>query len=84
LAGWWCFIGPKDIKLPIISTIKNQNRIPVFVAIGIGGIPSNPDRLFITPLDHIGMYTHVFESHLSHFKRNPDHPIDNVKTAKIF
>jgi len=63
---------------------QNQNRIPVLVAIGIGGVPSNPDRLFITPLDHISMYTHVFESHLCHFNRNPKQRIDNAEQLKLF
>jgi hypothetical protein len=50
---------------------QNQKRIPVFIAIGIGGEPSNPEKLFVTPLCNIGMYTDVYESDLITYKRKP-------------
>lgn len=52
---------------------QRQNAIPVFVAIGIGGLPSNPEKLFVTPLDKISMYTEVYESDLIPYKRKPTH-----------
>lgn len=52
---------------------QNQKRIPVFIAIGIGGDPSNPEKLFVTPLCNISMYTDVYESDLIPYKRNPKH-----------
>ena len=49
--------------------------IPVFVAIGIGGEPSMPEKLFVTPLCNISKYTEVYESDLILFER---------KTARRF
>jgi hypothetical protein len=46
-------------------------HIPVFVAIGVGGEPSNPQKLFVTPLRNISNYTEVYESDLIPYKRNP-------------
>ena len=63
---------------------QNKNGVPVLIAVGVGGAPSNPEKLFVTPLDHICMYTHVFESHLIPFKRNPEHRIDDTEQLKLF
>ena len=57
----------------VYEHFQEQNRIPVFIAIGIGGEPSNPERLFVTPLDNISMYTEVYESDLIPYKRKPTH-----------
>jgi hypothetical protein len=46
-----------------------RRGIPVFVAIGIGGEPSSPEKLFVTPLINIQEYTEVYESQLIPFKR---------------
>src|SRR5688572_13698289 len=58
-------------KIRRYQKFQNRNRIPVFIAIGIGGTSSSPDRLFVTPLDHISMFPTVFESRLIPFKRKP-------------
>ena len=42
-------------KLNNYKEYQVKYNFPVFIAIGVGGLPSNPDRLFIVPLD-------VFES----------------------
>jgi hypothetical protein len=34
---------------------QQEQNIRVFVAIGIGGEPSNPEKLFVTPLDHTAL-----------------------------
>lgn len=47
---------------------KNWN-IPVFVAIGIGGKPSDPELLFVTPLHIIGNHTHVYQKDLMLYNR---------------
>lgn len=47
--------------------------IPVFVAIGIGGLPSEPDRLFVTSLDYIGNKIHLSEKDLIPYNRNKHH-----------
>jgi hypothetical protein len=61
-----------------------QNNISVFVAIGVGGLPSNPEKLFVTPLNHICKYTDVYESHLMPYKRNPELKIEDAKQLKLF
>jgi len=55
------------------EAFQNQNRIPVFIAIGIGGLPSNPEKLFVTPLYNINIHTEVLESELILYKRRPTH-----------
>jgi|SRR6185436_18082924 len=50
---------------------ENQFRIPVFIAIGIGGEASRPEKLFVTPLRNIEMYTEVYETDLIPYKRKP-------------
>jgi hypothetical protein len=44
-------------------------NVPVFIAIGIGGRPSNPRKLFVTPLREICDIPIVSESQLMPFKR---------------
>ena len=61
-----------------------QNNVTVLVALGIGGSPSNPERLFVTPLDHMCIYKDIFESHLLPFKRNPAQSIDDSEQLKLF
>jgi len=63
---------------------QNQNRIQVYVAIGIGGVSSNPEKLFITPLDHICMYTRVFESHLFPYKKNTKQEYEYAEQLDLF
>jgi len=48
-----------------------RNRIPVFVAIGIGGEPSHPEKLFVTPLCNINAFIEVGETDLIPYKRKP-------------
>lgn len=48
-----------------------NTRIPVWVAIGVGGTPDKPEQLFFTRLSGIEMYPFVFESYLKQFRRNP-------------
>ena len=50
---------------------QDQVRIPVFVAIGIGGEPDSPEKLFLTPLNSIHMYNGLYESNLIPFNRKP-------------
>lgn len=49
------------------------HNIPVFVAIGIGGNPDNPARLFFCPLEKLGDVNHGFitENDLIKFERDP-------------
>lgn len=50
---------------------ENRCRIPVFIAIGIGGEPSMPEKLFVTPLRNIEMFSEVYETDLIPYKRKP-------------
>lgn len=50
---------------------ENRYGIYVFIAIGIGGEPSRPERLFVTPLRNIEMYSEVYEADLIPYKRKP-------------
>lgn len=71
-------------QICIYKDYQYQNNILVLIAIGIGGLPSNPEKLFVTPLDHISMYPNVFESHLMEYKRNPGHRIDDTEQLELF
>lgn len=46
-----------------------ETGITVFVAIGVGGEPGKPEKLFVTPLDSISHNREVYESQLVSFKR---------------
>jgi hypothetical protein len=50
---------------------EKEFNIPVFVAIGIGGLASAPEKLFVTPLRNISSYPEVFEHQLMVYKRHP-------------
>ncbi|HRN55342.1 MAG TPA: hypothetical protein PLL71_02755 [Agriterribacter sp.] len=60
-------------KILIYRDFQSRFRIPVFIAIGIGGKPSAPGKLFLTPLDDIGNVTEVYESELLPYSRQPNH-----------
>lgn len=62
-----------DSQICTYQMFQDRVRIPVFVAIGIGGEPSMPEKLFVTPLVNICMNTYVSESDLIPFKRKPTH-----------
>ena len=48
-----------------------EKDIPVFIALGIGGIPSAPDKLYIIPLQEIDTWD-LKISNLKDYKMNPD------------
>ena len=60
-----------DIQLCNYLNFELRSRIPVFIAIGIGGEPSKPEKLFVTPLRNLENYTEVYESDLIPYKRKP-------------
>jgi hypothetical protein len=62
-------------KIARYQEFENKMRIPVFVAIGIGGKPSEPDKLFVTPLCNISGLIELSESDMIPYKR---------KTARRF
>ena len=64
---------------------QDQVRVPVFVAIGIGGEPDSPEKLFLTPLNNIYMSNELFETELIPFKRKPTHKFYyDVQQLKLF
>jgi Holliday junction resolvase len=50
---------------------QNKRTIPVFIAIGVGGIASNPEKLFVTPLCNLAEYPEVYEHQLIKYQRKP-------------
>lgn len=50
---------------------SSENNIPVFVAIGVGGSPDNPEKLFVTPLQNFKNFEHVYENELIPYSRVP-------------
>jgi hypothetical protein len=64
-------IWATDIQLCSYLNFENRFRIPVFIAIGIGGQPSRPEKLFVTPLRNMEIDTEVYESNLIPYKRKP-------------
>jgi hypothetical protein len=53
-------------KLENYNDYSTNNRIPVFVVIGIGGEPNNPNELFVVPLKAL-KYRYVEKNYLSGF-----------------
>lgn len=56
---------------------QKEQEIPVFVAIGVGGKPNNPDELFLIPLKHIEENI-LHQSMLKKYKKR------NFKTHDIY
>lgn len=50
---------------------ERKRAMPVFIAIGIGGISANPEKLFVTPLCNLSMCTLISEKQLIEYKRKP-------------
>jgi len=50
---------------------ERKRAMPVFIAIGIGGDPDKPEKLFVTPLCNISNKIEIFESDLIPYKRKP-------------
>jgi hypothetical protein len=61
----------KDRQICSYEEFEYKFRIPVFVAIGIVGEASNPEKLFVTRLQNISKFTEVYESDLIPYKRQP-------------
>lgn len=61
--------NPHQIKQ--YKTFESSNNIPVFIVIGVGGKPDNPEDMFCIPLDE-AKYSELFESVLKKFERKPN------------
>jgi hypothetical protein len=65
------FAWATENKIRIYKQFQKEKGIIVFIAIGIGGKPYNPEKLFVTPLDKICMHSEVSESDLMFYSRKP-------------
>ena len=75
----------RNDQICVYRMFQDQVRIPVFVAIGIGGEPDSPEKLFLTPLNNIHMHNELYEAGLIPFKRKPTHKFYyDVQQLKLF
>jgi hypothetical protein len=58
-------------QINVYEEFQNRFSIPVFIAIGVGGTPSAPRWLFVTPLCNLIQHETVHESKLIPYKRKP-------------
>jgi hypothetical protein len=63
----------KSHQIPKYERFQRKYGIPVFIAIGVGGEPGNPEKLFVTPLQNISGSIEVFEHELMRYERKPNH-----------
>jgi hypothetical protein len=61
----------KDKSLEIYRKYSRECNIPVFIVIGVGGDPSNPEKMYVTPLECICSSANICESDLMPYKRKP-------------
>ena len=61
--------SPEQIEKYLEFEMKRA--MPVFIVIGVGGLPSNPEKLFVTPLCNLANYPIVKEDQLIQHKRKP-------------
>ena len=58
-------------KLQRYRDFERNSKDPVYVAVGVGGEPYSPERLFLAPLDELP-YESLFESVYTKFERPTD------------
>ncbi len=61
----------KDFQIAKYEEFQNKTAMPVFIAIGVGGTPKSPERLFVTSLVELSRCTYVCEAQLKRYNRNP-------------
>lgn len=59
---------PKQIQNYL--EFERETQTKVFIAIGVGGTPENPEQLYVTTLQNLQNYPNVFESYLRKFRKN--------------
>lgn len=62
-----------ESQIEIYKRFQRKLNMPVFVAIGVGGHPSEPQNLFVTPLCNIEEKPIVYQHELIVYNRNPKH-----------
>jgi hypothetical protein len=51
-----------------------DNRVPVLIAIGLGGQPKTPERVFLIPVSHI-KFVKLYPSFLNRYEIQPKHSV---------
>jgi hypothetical protein len=75
----------EDAQVCKYRIFQDQTRIPVFIAIGIGGKPNNPEKLFVTPLNNICESNIVHEQKLILYNRKPTNRFYyDIEQGKLF
>jgi hypothetical protein len=59
-------------NIAVYESFEKKFNMTVFIAIGIGGSPSNPQKLFVTPLANIKEHPNVSEQQLIKYVRKTD------------
>jgi hypothetical protein len=59
----WC----KDYQFKRYRRFSKETRIPVCIAIGLGGRPANPRQIFLVPLDRIE-YSSLYPKFLEEYE----------------
>jgi hypothetical protein len=79
------FIWVQPDTLKRYQLYQKIHRIPVFIAIGVAGEASNPERLYVTHLDHFGNRIQITENEMIPFKRKANRKFFyDAKQLKLF
>ena len=65
-------LGHPKKRIAVYEAFEKKFNMPVFIVIGIGGSPSNPQKLFVTPLRNIKDCPKVSEQQLIKYVRKTD------------
>lgn len=57
-------------QVDVLNRFQQRTKIPVFVVIGLGGLPAKPSHLYVVPFDKICQYHTVDFSTLEAFECN--------------
>ncbi|KCZ73387.1 hypothetical protein ANME2D_00453 [Candidatus Methanoperedens nitroreducens] len=58
------------LKIEDYRLYSRENNIPTFIAIGLGGYPDDPERMFCIPLEE-AKYPELYPSIYERYERNP-------------
>lgn len=72
----------QEYQLKNYNIFREKERIPVFIAIGLGGTPSKPDHLFLVPL-YCMRYRFVSAEYIKRFERSPKNKFTIGEFQKI-
>jgi hypothetical protein len=60
----------KDYQIRNYWDYQNQNNIPVFIVIGVGGTPNAPEHLYVARLEEVARYTSLFQSTMKQYQKH--------------